>query len=72
MGNLALDIIHISYRMPYRLRLADGTCVFLDWHKYLGPEFFHDKALERAIENWWENDLICDQLDWFIKRGEKA
>lgn len=72
MGSMALDIIHISYTPTYRLRLSDGTCVFMDWHKYLGPEFFHDKNTQRPIDEWWENDLINDQLDWFIKRGEKA
>lgn len=35
----------------YRLPLADGTRVYLDWHN---------------------NPLICDVLEWFQKRGNKA
>lgn len=56
----------------YRLRLADGTCVFMSWHNYLGPVFFRDKGERREIEDWYDNPLIVDQLDWFIERGRKA
>lgn len=56
----------------YRLRLSDGTCVFMDWHWYCGPTFFRDKGQMREIDNWWENPLICDALDWFTGRGKRA
>lgn len=56
----------------YRLPLADGTRVYMDWHEYLGPIFFKDKQCFREIEYWYNNPLICDALDWFQKRGNKA
>lgn len=56
----------------YRLRLEDGRCVFMDWHHYCGPTFYHDRAERREIENWWDDPQICDALDWFVGRGEKA
>lgn len=56
----------------YRLRLADGTCVFMSWHHYLGPMFFKDRAERREIIDWYDNPLIEAQLDWFIERGKKA
>lgn len=56
----------------YRLPLSDGTRVYMDWHDYLGPIFFKDKSCLREIEDWYENQLICDALDWFQKRGNKA
>lgn len=36
----------------YRLPLADGTRVYMDWHEYLGPIFFRDKQCIREIEYW--------------------
>ncbi|EKN5074343.1 hypothetical protein SM866_004462 [Yersinia enterocolitica] len=56
----------------YRLRLDDGTCVFMAWHPYCGPTFFRDKHERRIIDDWYENSLICKALDWFIGRGERA
>ncbi len=38
----------------YRLRLEDGTCVFMSWHDYCGPEFYRDKNERRWIDEWWE------------------
>lgn len=62
----------VRYTYPFRLRLSDGTCVFMLFHPYCGPEFFKDKECNRPIENWWENDLIDHALTWFIGRGNKA
>lgn len=56
----------------YRLPLADGTRVFMSWHNYLGPMFFRDRDEQREIEDWYENPLICDALDWFCERGNRA
>ncbi|EKN5953199.1 hypothetical protein CRM81_05185 [Yersinia kristensenii] len=56
----------------YRLRLDDGSCVFMDWHPYCGPTFFRDKHGCRLIDDWHENSLICKALEWFIGRGERA
>jgi hypothetical protein len=56
----------------YRLRLSDGTCVFMEWHSYCGPIFFRDRLCNRELLDWHENRLICNALDWFVSRGEKA
>lgn len=56
----------------YRLRLDDGTRVFMTWHPYCGPTFFRDKHGRRLIDDWHENSLICKALEWFIGRGERA
>lgn len=56
----------------YRLPLADGTRIYMDWSIYVGPIFFRDRMCQREIEDWYENPLICDALDWFQKRGNKA
>jgi len=58
--------------MHYRLRLADGRRVFLEWHHYCGPVVYLDRAMNRELENWLEDPLICDAIDWFVGRGEKA
>nr|DAM64888.1 MAG TPA: hypothetical protein [Caudoviricetes sp.] len=56
----------------FRLRLEDGTCVFMSWHHYCGPDFYRDKAGRRCIDEWWENPLIVKALDWFVGRGNRA
>jgi len=56
----------------YRLPLADGRRVFLEWHSYCGPTFYHDRSAGRVIWEWWENELICDALKWFCDRGHRA
>ena len=67
-----MALIHISFSWLYRLRLSDGTCVFMLWHDHCGPEFFCDRYEKRPIESWWDNELICDQLKWFCDRGKVA
>lgn len=56
----------------FRLPLADGTRVFMDWHSYCGPTFYRDRLQNRLIDDWWESPLICEALDWFCKRGNRA
>ena len=56
----------------FRLRLEDGGYVFMSWHDYCGPTFFHDKNETRVVEEWWDNQLICDILGWFLERGNRA
>jgi len=56
----------------FRLPLADGRHVFMDWHSYCGPTFYRDRNSLRVIEDWYEDPLICAALDWFVKRGERA
>lgn len=65
------SILCVSDRF-FRLPLADGTRVFMEFHKYLGPLFYKDKNQTRIIENWDEFPLICDALEWFCKRGHMA
>lgn len=73
MTNNSCKVIHISYTPSYRLRLSDGSYVFMPYHRYLGPMgFYKDKLERREIDKWWDNPLICEALDWFCKRGEKA
>lgn len=62
----------ITYSPSYRLRLADGTCVFMSWHHYCGPEFYRDRNETRLYDEWYENPLIVQALNWFINRGHKA
>lgn len=56
----------------FRLPLADGGRVYMDWHSYCGPTFYRDRALMRDIELWWDDPLICAALDWFLLRGHRA
>lgn len=56
----------------YRLPLSNGLRVYMDWHMYLGPIFFRDKMCTREIEEWYNDESICEALDWFQKRGNKA
>jgi hypothetical protein len=44
----------------------------MEWHSYMGPMFFKDKACEREIVEWWTNPRIIEALDWFCHRGHKA
>lgn len=62
----------ICHSPSYRLRLADGTCVFMSWHHFCGPVFYRDRAETREINDWYENPLIEAALDWFIERGQRA
>ena len=56
----------------YRLRLLDGRRVYMEWHRYLGPFFYHDRYLNRPIDDWFEDEAMCHAVDWFQDRGNKA
>lgn len=56
----------------FRLPLAGGGRVFMEWHRYFGPSFFRDRECRREIENWYEDAEICDALEWFQSRGNRA
>ncbi len=56
----------------HRLRLSDGRYVFMEWHSYLGPTMFHDRAARRHVEDWWDDIPICEAVNWFAQRGERA
>ena len=56
----------------WRLPLASGGRVFMEFHGYLGPSFFRDRACQREIETWYEEPEICAALDWFVGRGKVA
>lgn len=62
----------VSYQKSYRLCLEDETCVFMDWHWWCGPIFYRDKTSTRMIDDWYENKLIVNALDWFIGRRKIA
>ena len=56
----------------FRIRLLDGSYVFMEFHSYAGPVFYKDKLGARMIENWWDNELLIKACDWFVARGKKA
>lgn len=62
-----------SFSSPVkRLRLEDGSYIFMEWHNYAGPIFFKDKKCTKEIEDWYENPLLIQVSNWFIKRGKKC
>jgi hypothetical protein len=56
----------------YKLRLTDGRNVFMVWHDYLGPTFYHDRHFTRMIDDWWKDFRLCRALEWFLGRGKRA
>jgi len=56
----------------YRLRLLDGRYVYMAWHSFCGPMFFHDRGERREIKEWYKDALICRALEWFQGRGHLA
>lgn len=62
----------VCWSPVYRLRLADGRRVFMEWHSHLGPSIFHDRACRRVFCDWYDDPMICDALEWFIDRGRKT
>lgn len=56
----------------YRLPLADGRRIWMEWHHYCGPTFYRDRGLMRMIAEWDLDPLICKALDWFMSRGQRA
>ena len=61
-----------GFNPVYRLPLADGRRVFMEWHRYCGPTLYHDRNMRREIDDWWEDQQICDAVEWFQNRGNKA
>ncbi|WP_338512022.1 hypothetical protein [Erwinia aphidicola] len=68
----AMQIIHMSITPSYRLRLDDGGYVYMSWHNWYGPAFYHDKLERRDYEDWYENPSVCRALDWFLARGKRT
>jgi hypothetical protein len=62
----------ICHQPFYRLPLNDGTHVFMEWHHYLGPTFYRDRACVRIIEDWYDDPRMVEACQWFTGRGEKA
>jgi hypothetical protein len=62
----------LTGRPVYRLPLASGGRVFMEWHNWIGPSFYRDRACMREIEDWYEQPEICAALEWFQGRGKKA
>ena len=56
----------------WRLPLAGGGRVFMEFHSYMGPTFFRDRACMREIDGWWDNAEICAALECFVARGKVA
>lgn len=62
----------IGNRRVWRLPLAGGGRVFMEWHNYFGPTFWRDRACTREIATWYEDPEICAALEWFQGRGNRA
>lgn len=62
----------VSGRPVFRLPLASGGRVYMEWHSYFGPSFFRDQACQREIETWYLDPEICAALEWFQQRGKVA
>ena len=56
----------------WRLPLASGGRVFMEFHHFTGPYFFRDRACTREIEDWYEAPEICAALEWWVARGKRA
>lgn len=55
-----------------RLRTDTGRYIYMEWHHYFGPFFFHDKQCSREFESWWEYEDICASYEWWMHRGYKG
>ncbi len=62
----------VCFTRSFRIRLEDGRYIFMDWHRFCGPTFYADRAMNRLIDDWWDDPSICKALDWFTGRGFKA
>lgn len=60
--------VHRVWRLP----LADGRRVFLEFHSFTGPYLYRDAACTREIEDWFEDPQLVAAVDWFVKRGKVA
>ena len=56
----------------WRLPLADGRRVFMEFHSYLGPSLFRDRACRREIETWYTDPELVAAVDWFVQRRKVA
>ena len=62
----------LCYNPIYKLRLEDGRHVWMEWHSFFGPSFYRDRFFMREIQDWYDDPVICQALDWFIRRGKIA
>lgn len=62
----------IHYSSHYRLRTKSGGYFYMTWHDYLGPVVYYDKYCNRENENWFDDEGICDSIEWFQKRGKRC
>ena len=35
-----------------------GRGVWMEWHSYLGPTFFHDKDCRKPMDDWFERPRV--------------
>ena len=35
-----------------------GRGVWMEWHHYLGPTFFHDKNCQKPMDDWYEHPRV--------------
>ena len=66
-GNSIICVVHYC-----RLRLQDGRYIYMEYHNYLGPQFYLDRNASRSVDDWWDDPYIVEALEWFESRGKKA
>jgi len=59
-------------RPIFRLRTFTGAYVYMDYHEYLGVEFYYDRNTNRKISEWWRREDILRALEWFLGRNKRA
>lgn len=58
---------------PFRLPLADGRRVFVEFDShYKFPFVTRDRWQNREIEDWYKDRHICNAIDWAAGRGYRA
>jgi len=35
-----------------------GRGVWMEWHSYLGPSFYHDKDCQKPMHDWYERPQV--------------
>lgn len=35
-----------------------GRGVWMEWHSYLGPSFYHDKDCQKPMHDWYERPRV--------------
>lgn len=69
---MCLNCPSFRFHRLTRLRLPGGGYVFLEWHDYLGPTFFRDRAGNREIVLCATDMTYYDAFNWWHSRGKRG